>query len=63
MDTKVINEDGGVAMESIPKGLYTKKFRIEAVKLVTEGWLSVLETCQRLSLSKKTIASWARAYK
>ena len=30
-------------MEGIPKGAYTKEFREEAVKLVTEGGLSVSE--------------------
>jgi transposase-like protein len=50
-------------MKRIPKGIYTREFRIDAVKLVTEGGLSVLETCKRLSLPKSTIANWVRAYK
>lgn len=50
-------------MERIPKGIYTREFRIEAVKMVTEGGLSVLETCKRLSLPKSTISNWVRAHK
>ena len=37
-------------MERIPKGAYTKKFREEAVKLVTEGGLSVSEVGSRLKV-------------
>lgn len=50
-------------MERIPKGAYTKEFREEAVKLVTEGGLSVSEVGNRLSLPKSTMANWIRAYK
>ena len=50
-------------MERIPKGIYTKEFRDEAVKLVTEGRLPVIEVCRRLSLPKSTITNWIRAYK
>ena len=39
MDTnvKVRNQDGGVEMERIPNGRYTKELREEAVKIATEG--------------------------
>ena len=50
-------------MERIPNGSYTKEFRQEAVKLVTEGGLSVSEVGSRLSLPKSTMANWIRAYK
>jgi transposase len=50
-------------MERIPKGAYTKEFREEAVRLVTEGGLSVSEVGTRLSLPKSTMANWIRAYK
>jgi transposase len=36
-------------MERIPNGKYTKEFRVEAVKLVTEGGLSVPVAGRRLS--------------
>ena len=47
-------------MERIPKGHYTKAFREEAVKMATEGGLSVLEISKRLSLPKSTLANWMR---
>ena len=37
-------------MERVPNGKYTKEFRVESVKLVTEGGLSVVEAGRRLSL-------------
>ncbi|MDP2843581.1 MAG: transposase [Acetobacterium sp.] len=42
-------------MERIPNGRYTKEFREEAVKLVTEDGLSVQEAARRLDLPKSTI--------
>jgi len=47
-------------MEGIPKGVYTKEFKEEAVKLVTEAGLSVSEVAQRLSVGKSTIEYWVR---
>ena len=47
-------------MEKIPKGVYTKEFKEEAVKLVTEAGLSIPEVGRRLSLSKSTIEYWVR---
>ncbi len=35
-------------MERIPNGRYTKEFREEAVKMVTDGGLSALEISKRL---------------
>ncbi|NCO67186.1 MAG: hypothetical protein CO148_03555 [Nitrospirae bacterium CG_4_9_14_3_um_filter_41_27] len=50
-------------MERIPKKNYTKEFREEAVKLITEGGLSIPETGRRLTLPSSTIAYWVKAYK
>lgn len=50
-------------MERIPNGKYTKEFRVEAVKLVTEGGLSVPEAGRRLSLPSSTLNTWVKAYK
>ena len=47
-------------MERIPNGRYTKEFCEEAVKMATEGGLSVLEIAKRLSLPKSTLANWIR---
>jgi transposase len=50
-------------MERIPYGKYTKEFRVEAVKLVVEGGLSIPEAERRLSLAPSTLGNWVRAYK
>lgn len=50
-------------MERIPNGRYTKEFREEAVKMATDGGLSVVEISKRLSLPKSTLESWIRASK
>lgn len=65
VDTKVEvkYKDGGVRMERIPKGLYTKEFKEEAVKMVIEGGLKVPEVGRRLSIAKSTIAYWVKLAK
>ena len=50
-------------MERVPQGRYTKEFREEAVKMLTEGGLSVLEISKRLSLPKSTLERWIRFFK
>ena len=50
-------------MKRVPQGRYTREFREEAVKLVTEERLSLPEAGRRLSLAPSTIASWVKAYK
>jgi transposase len=50
-------------MKGIPQGRYTKEFREEAVKLVTEEKLSWTEAGQRLSIPSSTIGNWVKAYK
>ena len=50
-------------MKGIPQGRYTKEFREEAVKLVTEEKLSLPEAARRLSLSPSTLGNWLRASK
>ncbi len=50
-------------MERLPKGKYTKEFREEAVKLVTEEGLTLPEAGRRLSLPPSTIGNWVKAYK
>ena len=48
-------------MERIPRGIYTKELREEAVKLVTEGGLKIPEVGRRLSVSPSTIRYWVKA--
>ena len=50
-------------MQRIPKVKYAKEFREEAVKLVTEGGMSLPEADRRFSLPPSTTGNWIRAYK
>jgi len=50
-------------LKGIPQGRYTKEFRQEAVKLVTEEGLSWGEAARRLSLPTSTLANWVKAAK
>jgi transposase len=46
-----------------PQGRYSKEFREEAVKLVTEEGLSVPEAGRQLSLPSSTIVGWVKRFK
>jgi len=48
-------------MERIPRAVYTKELREEAVKLVTEGGLSIPEVGRRLSIATSTVRYWVKA--
>jgi transposase len=48
-------------VKGIPQGKYTKEFREEAVKLVTEEKLSLPEAGRRLSLAPSTMGNWVKA--
>jgi transposase-like protein len=50
-------------VKGIPRGKYTKEFREEAVKLITEEKLSYPEAGRRLQLAPTTIMNWVRASK
>lgn len=50
-------------MKGIPQGRYTKEFREEAVKLVTEGNMTIPAAARRLSLPPSTMGNWLRASK
>jgi transposase len=65
VDTKVMihYQDGGVSMERIPRAMYTKELRQEAVRLVMEGGLTINEVGRRLSISPSTIRYWIKADK
>lgn len=49
--------------KGIPQGRYTKELREEAVKLVTEGQMSVDQAAAQLSLPKSTLGNWVKAHK
>jgi transposase-like protein len=46
-----------------PQGRYTREFREEAVKLVTEEKLSTPEAARRLSLPPSTLENWVKQFK
>ena len=50
-------------MKRVPQGRYTKEFREEVVKLVTEEKISLPEASRRLSLPPSTLATWVKAFK
>ena len=50
-------------MEIIPRGRYSKEFRIEAVKLITEDHLSLPEAGRRLNVVPSIIGNWIKAHK
>ena len=50
-------------MERVPKGLFTKEFKEEAVKIVTEGGLTIPEVGRRLSIPRSTLAYWVKIAK
>ena len=48
-------------MKGVPQGRYTREFRQEAVKLVTEERLSLPEAARRLSLAPSRLGYWVKA--
>ncbi len=50
-------------MKGVPQGRYTKEFREEAVKMVTEESISLPEAARRLSLPPSTLATWVKAFR
>ena len=50
-------------MKRGPQGRYTREFREEAVKLVTEEKLSLPEAARRLSLPSSTLGNWVKQFK
>jgi len=48
-------------MERIPRAIYTKELREEAVKLVRESGFSIPEVGRRLSVATSTIRYWVKA--
>jgi transposase len=50
-------------MNRIPKAVYTKEFREEAVKLALTEGVGVSEAARRLSIPMKSLANWVRAAK
>ena len=58
VDTKVdVQYNGGARMKRIPNAVYTKEFREESVRMITEGRLTAPEVARRLSVPKSTIVN------
>jgi transposase len=53
-------KNGGVRMERIPNAVYTKEFREEAVRMITDGNLSLPEVARRLSIPSSTLRYWVK---
>lgn len=49
--------------QRIPRAIYNKEFREQAVKQVTEEGLSANEAARRLSLPPSTLANWVKVAK
>lgn len=49
-------------MERIPKQFYTIEFKEEAVKLVSDGGLTVADVSRRLSVSPQTLRNWIKRH-
>ena len=45
-------------MEKTPRGVFTKEFKEEAVKMVIDGGLSIPEVGRRLSLPTSILGRW-----
>ena len=45
-------------MEKLPRQKYTKEFREQAVRLVTEQELTIPEAARRLPMSDQTLSNW-----
>jgi transposase len=50
-------------MERIPRGKFTREFKEEAVRMVTEGGLTIPEVGRRLSIPKSTLGYWVEIAK
>ena len=46
--------------QRIPKAIYSKEFREQAVKQANEDGLSTMEVARRLSLPPSTLAHWVK---
>ena len=49
--------------QRIPKAIYSKEFREQAVKQVTKEGLNAKEAARRLSLPPSTLANWVKVAK
>lgn len=53
----------GVVVEKLKRRAFTAEFKIEAVKLITEGGLSYADAGRRLDVLPKLIKNWEDTYR
>ena len=46
-----------------PRKSYTREFKIEAVRLTTEGGVSVAQAARDLALNENTLHNWRRQFR
>jgi transposase len=47
-------------MEKLPRQVYTREFRQQAVEMITRDGLSIAEAARRLAISPKTLTNWVK---
>ena len=47
-------------MGKLPRQVYTREFRQQAVELITRDGLGIAEASRRLSISPKTLTNWVK---
>ena len=49
--------------EKKPRKSYTREFKIEAVRMTTEGGMSVAQAARDLELNENTLHNWRRQFR
>jgi transposase len=49
--------------EKKPRKSYTREFKVEAVRLTTEGGVSVAQAARDLSVNENTLHNWRRQFR
>lgn len=49
-------------MSRNPRKLYSREFKVEAVKLITEGGYKATEAAQRLGICPSALCKWKREF-
>lgn len=51
-----------MSAEKKPRSTYTREYKIEAVRLTTEGGVSVAQTARDLGINENTLHNWRRQF-
>jgi transposase len=49
--------------EKRPRKIYTREFKIEAVRMTTEGGMSVAQAARDLEINENTLHNWRRQFR